>query len=343
MKTSSQRQPLSWLTSLTGKTLMVASLAVVTLFACKKTSDDATDSSALSKKAITAGDFCDGLGYKVTLLGGAGIYDGTNTTYTWEVINQNPGSGKGTPKTFQDLSHFSIAIEDCAVDSEDDIVSAKYKQGNGAWTPVALSAYEVDPSIGACFTTEVLKFDVGTIGADVTLYKLVLEGEWTTSATTAFFKSGSNTTCCKLVTLGVGCRIKSDECLYSQGYWFNKPGVEWPIGVVNIGGITYTEAEGRAIGNAPNYNGMKDSKKAFKQLAAVLLSGYSSLDPAASAAKDAINCFLNGKDLRILAPFNQANTGANSKQSCVISAKDAARTLSELINSPEHCDQKEVE
>jgi hypothetical protein len=66
-------------------------------------------------------------------------------------------------------------------------------------------------------------------------------------------------------------------CTYSQGYWFanntqHPDGVHaWP-GDITIGGYSYSNADGLAIWNTSNAGGIPDAKKAFSQLAAILLS-----------------------------------------------------------------------
>ncbi len=52
-----------------------------------------------------------------------------------------------------------------------------------------------------------------------------------------------------------------------------------------IGGKTYTNAEGLAIWNASNKGGIRDSKRAFTQLAAIKLSG---VDVAAAGLTSAV-------------------------------------------------------
>jgi hypothetical protein len=338
MKTSSQRQPLSWLTSLTGKTLMVASLAVVTLFACKKTSDDATDSSALSKKAPTSENTSCAAAYPTTLVGGAGVYnqeDG-NTTFIWEVYNINPGNGKGNNGTYQNLSHFSIHVTECAQNLWADIVSVSYKvEGAEGFTPLPGVLYKPDPTI--CTLDDVLKFDVGTTGTLKTYYKLVLDGNWTTETNTAYYKSGNNTGCCTAQIAGVGCREDSDDCSYSQGYWFSKPNLNWP-GNLQIGEHTYTQEEGKAIFNSSNSGGMTDSKKAFTQLAAIRLSAAlglldeDNLEIAGAIAD--IECFLNNLPNKLSPAYLPNQTGTCG----TVKAKNAAETLSDWINA-NHCDQ----
>lgn len=81
-------------------------------------------------------------------------------------------------------------------------------------------------------------------------------------------------------------------CAYSQGYWFAKPNVIWPdvngpnYGQVTIGGYDYTQSEGIAIWKTSNKGGIRDSKKAFLQVAAIKLSGGTSSNLPASVWTD---------------------------------------------------------
>jgi hypothetical protein len=81
-------------------------------------------------------------------------------------------------------------------------------------------------------------------------------------------------------------------CSFSQGYWFAKPNVEWP-GSVNIGGHDYDQAAGSLVWNSSNQGGKTDAKKAFLQLATVLLSFHPDELPAAlQDYQNTINDFL---------------------------------------------------
>lgn len=61
-------------------------------------------------------------------------------------------------------------------------------------------------------------------------------------------------------------------CAYSQGYWFSKPGVEWPFKVViGAGKYEFGKQEAKALFWPPN----TPTKSAFAQYAAIYLSGTS--------------------------------------------------------------------
>ena len=211
-------------------------------------------------------------GYNVTLDKTADAISHT-TTFIWSIQNPNPGSGSGT--TIQNLSHWTF-IPGCPGNNGleqnwADIVSAAYNTGAGWVEIVPVPDLKPDPS-QTCTSANVFKFNFGTSGTTATQYRLVLSGNYGTADNQAFFKSGSSTGCCEKTILGIGCKVE-ETCSLSQGYYFAKPGPTWPTGMVSVGGFTYTEAEGRAIWNCSNAGGIGDSKKAFTQVAALMLSG----------------------------------------------------------------------
>jgi hypothetical protein len=60
-------------------------------------------------------------------------------------------------------------------------------------------------------------------------------------------------------------------CSWSQGYWFAKPGVVWPINIA-LGGNNYTQADGANIWNIKGRYAGSDAKVAFTQYTALVLS-----------------------------------------------------------------------
>ena len=101
-------------------------------------------------------------------------------------------------------------------------------------------------------------------------------------------------------------------------------------GNVTIGGYDYTEAEGRAIEEVLNAGGLLDSKKAFKQVAAIKLSG-STVSISASVWADVAICenWLSG--LGKLSPTNLP-TGYSA-------ASEAAGRIGDWINA-NHCGEE---
>jgi hypothetical protein len=109
--------------------------------------------------------------------------------WTWTVTNPSPGSG--SDGTLQNLSHWSMAVGD--VMQLSNIVSVSYSTDGIAWNhlPVSLA---IDKSQD-CYTGTVLKFDYGTVGAEPTYYKLVVNTAFSQTVTLANFKSGKTTGC----------------------------------------------------------------------------------------------------------------------------------------------------
>jgi hypothetical protein len=314
------------------RVLRFSSLALIALsfFACQKeTSQDALGgSSALSKKLPPVNSTaCEA--YDVTLDVDHTTMPG-KTIFTWSISNPNPGNGSNG--TTQDLSHWNLVPGLCLDNNWQDLVYAGYRVGE------ATSFYEIlnptikpDPSIKDCFRDDVFKFDAGTVGNHVSQFRLILNGHWNSASTSAYFKSGSNTGCCSKTIMGVGCRTNED-CSYSQGHWFNKPGLVW---TVSIGGFSYDETEGRAIWDASNQGGIKDAKRAFTQLAAIRLSGVDETNPAISAAITTIDNWLASLGVKLTPTTLVDQTSAEI--TLYGNASAAASTISSWINA-NHCD-----
>src|SRR5688572_24930495 len=212
--------------------------------------------------------------------------DGSGTwSWVWSAYNPNPGNGTGG--TAQNMSHWGFRLNSCFV--WNNIVSAAYSFDSTTWTSFT-PAYEPDNSQN-CVTDSVFKFSAGTTGTAKTYYRIVLNANYSIDSTVfGYFKSGNNTPCCTFDFVGIGCP-ESEGCSWSQGYWFAAPHVIWPdsngvaYGQITIGGHHYTQAEGKAIWNTSNAGGIKDSKKAFLQVAAIKLSG-SNVIPSAPVWAD---------------------------------------------------------
>ena len=116
--------------------------------------------------------------------------DGTNETWTWSLTNPNPGNGNNG--TLQNVSHFDISLSAAA---EASMVSAEYSFDGITWFSIPLEV-ERDPSIKACTTTDVLKFNAGTVGGEPTYYRLTLDQQFDTNPyATSWINSGSRTGC----------------------------------------------------------------------------------------------------------------------------------------------------
>lgn len=281
--------------------------------------------------------------YEISLLQRSKLPDGT-WLWIWGIKNPNPGNG--TNRTIQDLNHWNIQLPECI--SLSNIKAAKMAyQGQlyTYFTPVI----EADPTYINCPQgsaadvtngAKLLKFNLGTIGSQVTLYALILDKEYSVDPNgTAFYQSsclkggtGSGKTCFPGIGCPKDCEPKPEPCKegcsFSQGYYFAKPNYVWP-GNVSIGGHVYTQAEGKAIWNSSNSGGKSDAKKAFFQIAAIKLSGSS----VGKCAKvwDYINTAENWlKTLPKLTPENVKNY--NNK-----SAGEAAGKIGDWIDK-NHCD-----
>jgi hypothetical protein len=263
-----------------------------------------------------------------------------HSIFTWSI--QNPAPGNGSNGTLQNLSHWDFVPSDCLDDNWQDVLSASYNQGAGWVAITPLPTIEPDPSLVkfGCTSGDVFKFDQGTTGSAITQYRIVMNGHWGTGDMTVFFKSGTNTGCCtKTITAGgIGCP-EDESCSFSQGYWFANNDMH-PEGVhpwgttVTIGGYTYTNAEGLAIWNASNVNGIKDAKKAFTQLAAIRLSGVDETDPELAAAVATIEAWLSIYGAK-LTDANLRNQSA-AEILAYGNAKAAADVISQWINA-NHC------
>ncbi|HEX2629786.1 MAG TPA: hypothetical protein VHM26_12255, partial [Chitinophagaceae bacterium] len=174
-----------------------------------------------------------------------------------------------------------------------------------------------------------------------------LLGNWGVGPLQAYFKSGANTGCCykEYTDLGIGCP-ETEECSFSQGYWFASnpahPNGVHPWGgdgsaTVTIGGYVYTNAEGLAIWNASNAGGIKDAKKAFTQLAAIRLSGVDESNLALAAAIATIENWLANYGAKLNAGNLRNQTSAEI--TLYGNANAAATTISDWINA-NHCDEE---
>jgi hypothetical protein len=246
--------------------------AILIFIGCQKNLNDVQNSEteSASKAKPVIGSNCSD--YIVAL---TRTTDALTTIFTWTITNPAPGNGSNG--TLQNLSHWTF-IPGCSgpdglEQNWNDIINAYWSPDGNTWNLITpIPALTPDPS-QTCTSANVFKFAQGTSGAAPTYYKLVLSGHYSVGDMTAFFKSGANTGCCSKTVQGVGCK-EEIICSLSQGYYFAKPGPTWPTpGTVEVGGYTYTEAEGRAIWNCSNAGGIKDSKKGFTQVAALKLSG----------------------------------------------------------------------
>ena len=323
--------------------VLLAGFFTLAFVGCKK---DLSDPSITSNAKVVPGGNC--TGYLVALAVDKTTTPGS-TIFTWTITNPMPGNGSGL--TIQNLSHWDFVPSTCLDQNWQDVASASYRYGTtGEFTPVALTGIAVDdikpdPSLkkGGCYGDDVFKFDYGTNGSTPTQYRLVLKGNWGTGPLDVYFKSGTNTGCCfkTYADKGIGCR-ESEDCSFSQGYWFANNAAH-PNGVhpwtttVTEGGKTYTNAEGLAIWNASNKGGITDAKKAFTQLAAIRLSGVDETDPALAGSIATIdNWFAHKNKLSGTTPIYLPN---QTPAEIILygNVRNAAGVISTWINA-NHCE-----
>jgi len=124
---------------------------------------------------------------------------GTNETWTWSLVNPNPGNGLNG--TLQNVSHFDIAL---SAEAEGAMVAAEYSFDGITWVSVPLEV-ERDPAIRQCTTTDVLKFNAGTVGSQPTYYRLTLSQTFGENPySTSWINSGNRTGCNMYYFSGVG-------------------------------------------------------------------------------------------------------------------------------------------
>jgi len=125
--------------------------------------------------------------------------DGANETWTWSLVNPNPGNGNNG--TLQNVSHFDIVLNAA---SEAALVSAEYSFDGITWISVP-TEIDRDPAIRACTTTDVLKFNAGTVGSEPTYYRATFSETFGTNPyATSWINSGSRTGCNMYFFSGVG-------------------------------------------------------------------------------------------------------------------------------------------
>lgn len=125
--------------------------------------------------------------------------DGANETWTWSLTNPNPGNGLNN--TLQNVSHFDIVLN---AQAEASLVSAEYSFDGITWVSVPLEI-ERDPAIRQCTTTDVLKFNAGTVGSSPTYYRLTVNEEFDANPySTSWINSGNRTGCNSYYFAGIG-------------------------------------------------------------------------------------------------------------------------------------------
>ena len=127
--------------------------------------------------------------------------DESRGAYEWTWILTNPNPGNGENGTLQNVSHFDIALNAAA---EAALVSAEYSFDGITWVSVPIEL-ERDPSIRQCTSTDVLKFNAGTVGGEPTYYRATFSESFTANPyATSWIKAGSRFGCNMYFFTGVG-------------------------------------------------------------------------------------------------------------------------------------------
>jgi hypothetical protein len=136
-----------------------------------------------AKKVTTSVD-----AYSIQLV--SNVSDDSRGTFEWTWALSNPNPGNGNNGTLQNVSHFDIALN---AQAEAALVSAEYSFDGITWISVPIEV-ERDPAIRQCTTTDVLKFNAGTVGSEPTYYRATFSEEFNTNPySTSWINSGSRT------------------------------------------------------------------------------------------------------------------------------------------------------
>ena len=137
--------------------------------------------------------------YTIALVGIERV--GTNDVWTWAVSNPNPGNGDNG--TLQDISHWSLPL---CPNAESAIVAAAYSTNGVNWN-IVTPTMDRDPSIRTCTTDDVLKFDFGTSGTNVTYYQVTFNKYFTVDPMAkSYIKTGGGLRGCNWYYYpGIGC------------------------------------------------------------------------------------------------------------------------------------------
>lgn len=208
--------------------------------------------------------------------------------WTYNITRANPKA--------KNLSHFIINLDNCGAESA---VFGNLNSATVNGLPADLSPTEGSGTGCNPTTTNFVKFD--NLPASTTGWTLVftLERGYTKVAGKAWNKAG--TSCWEVTAEVPGCPIPEKAyCSFSQGYFFGNGSVNngalnfWTSPGLNIGGVSYTYANGQLLWDLDKGTGSDQTINAFFQLAAVTLSGVDS-EVAADAA--IINAYFQGMDV----------------------------------------------
>jgi hypothetical protein len=223
------------------KLIIVASVAIVTLFACQKT-ELLTPKNSSENIALSEGLNSNTTSSAFNIeLKSNNVVNGSNFEWVWKVTNGSFG---------KDISHFSFTNFNICEDIKlkDALVGAAYSTDGINWTTSTV-AWERDPSINGagrnqdCFGGDVMKIDAGQ---SMIYYKLILNEEFGVgdNNSNGYWKSATS---CGLISYdGPTCLPEEEKC-----YAYTESETAWGAGtryVTKGNWATYSTASALATG-----------------------------------------------------------------------------------------------
>ena len=265
------------------KLIIVASVAIVTLFACQKT-ELLTPNNSSENIALT-----EGLNSNTTSpafnieLKSNNVVNGSNFEWVWKVTNGSFG---------KDISHFNFTdftiCEDISL--RDALVGAAYSADGINWTTSTV-AWERDPSINGagrnqdCFGGDVMKIDAGQ---STIYYKLILNEEFGVGENNSNGYWKSSTSCGLISYDGPTCLPEEEKCYdwqtesaWSTGSRYNTKGnwATYSTATALASGVTIYAGKTIDIGTAKLTSGvltitLKNGWELVSNSSSVKIQGY---------------------------------------------------------------------
>jgi hypothetical protein len=265
------------------KLILVASVAIVTLFACQK-SEFLTPKNSSENIALS-----EGLNSNTTSpafnieLKSSNVVNGSNFEWVWKVTNGSFG---------KDISHFNFTdFTICEVISlKDALVGAAYSTDGINWTTSTV-AWERDPSINGagrnqdCFGGDVMKIDAGQ---STIYYKLILNEEFGVGDNNSNGYWKSSTSCGLISYDGPTCLPEEEKCYdwqtesaWSTGSRYNTKGnwATYSTATALASGVTIYAGKTIDIGTAKLTSGvltitLKNGWELMSNSSSVKIQGY---------------------------------------------------------------------
>lgn len=255
-----------------------------------QTSGDAAGKSNNPKSQSSASD------YNVSL-----NTDGETFTYT---ITKNPGA--------KNLSHFIVNLDNCGDQSPHlaNVLSASV-DADGILTSIFLDDTEGKGTGCLPISSNFVKFD-NLPSASVLKLSFTLDSKYATASSTGWLKAG--TSCNPTPIEAPGCPAL--DCLYGLGHWFANGSDPW-ANDVQVGGFTYTKAEGQALWYGGNDSNV--ALRAFFRYVSLSLNGALG-DAPQSAVNEVATYFTNNPNKLTQANIiagHFSNSGLNSALSTI--------------------------